>query len=206
MCAWQGILSLMLDRVALLAALLIVHAALLVSACGAPPTREMDQAQGAIDAARAAGADRYATEEYQGAIDALKQAQDAVAQRDYRLALNHAIDSRERAQNAAKQGADQQVTLRSGAERRLGEVTAMLAQANQRLSAAEAARVPRRLLTAPRAAIAGADTSLQKAGTEINDGDYQASQKQLSDTAAQLSAAISQLDGLIGGRGARPRR
>ena len=102
----------------------------------------MDQAQGAIDAARAAGADRYATEEYQAAVEALKQAQEAVTQRDYRLALNHALDSRERAQTAAKEAAGQQVTLRSGAERRLGEVTAMLAQANQRLAAAESARAP----------------------------------------------------------------
>ena len=32
------------------------------SACTAPPNKEMDQAQGAIDAARAAGADRYAAD------------------------------------------------------------------------------------------------------------------------------------------------
>jgi tRNA-dihydrouridine synthase len=166
----------------------------------------MDQAQGAIDAARAAGADRYATEEYQAALDALKQAQEAVAQRDYRLALNHAIDSRERAQAAAKEGADQQVTLRSGAERRLGEVTALLAQANSRLAAAEAAHVPRRSLNGPRASIAAADTSLQKAGTQINEGDYKASQKQLADTAAQLREVFSELDGLAGGRGERPRK
>src|ERR1700687_907238 len=134
----RGILSQMPVRVPLFPVVLTFCAALFASACGEPPTREMDQAQGAIDAARAAGADRYATEEYQAAVDALKQAQDAVEQRDYRLALNHALDSRERAQVAAKQAADQQVTLRSGAERRLGEVTAMLAQANQRLAAAEA--------------------------------------------------------------------
>ena len=166
----------------------------------------MDQAQGAIDAARAAGADRYATEEYQAAVDALKQAQEAVTEHDYRLALNHALDSRDRAQNSAKQAASQQVTLRSSAERRLGEVTALLAQANQRLAAAEAARVPRKSLNAPRAAIASADTSLQKAGTEINDGDYQASQQELANTAARLRTAISQLGALMGGRSGRPKR
>jgi hypothetical protein len=185
---------------------LLIFCAALASACGAPPTREMDQAQGAIDAARAAGADRYATEEYQAAVDALKQAQEAVTERDYRLALNHALDSRDRAQNSAKQAASQQVTLRSSAERRLGEVTAMLAQANQRLAAAEAAKLPRKSLATPRAAIASADTSLQKAGTEINDGDYQASQQELANTAARLRTAISQLGALMGGRNARPKR
>ena len=100
----------------------------------------MDQAQGAIDAARAARADRYATEEYDAAVTALKRANEAVAQRDYRLALNHALDARERAQGAAKEAADQQATLRSGAERRLGELTAMLAWLPQKRRAYRAER------------------------------------------------------------------
>ena len=69
---------------------------------GEPPDKEMQQAQGALDAARAAGADRYATEEFTAATLALVNAKEAVDQRDYRLALNHALDSRERAQNAAR--------------------------------------------------------------------------------------------------------
>ena len=165
----------------------------------------MDQAQGALDAARAAGADRYAVEEYQAAAYALKSAQDAVAQRDYRLALNHALDSRERAQGAAKQAAEQQAAQRSGAERHLGEVTAQLALASQRLKSAEAARVPRRSLASPRASIAAAESSLQKAGTQITGGDYAESQKQLADAAAQLRAAIGRLDALMPSRGGRPR-
>jgi hypothetical protein len=176
------------------------------SACGDPPTREMDQAQGALDAARAAGADRYATTEYQAAANALKSAQDAVAQRDYRLALNHALDSRERAQAAAKQAADQQAAQRSGAERRLTEVIAQLALANQRLAAAEAARIPRRSLMPPRTSIAAAEVSLQKAGTQITNGDYAESQKQLADAATQLRTAIGQVDTLTAGRGAKPRK
>ena len=166
----------------------------------------MDQAQGAIDAARAAGADRYAAEEYGAAVTALKQANDAVAQRDYRLALNYALDSREKAQNAAKKGADQQATLRSAAERRLGELTALLDQANQRLAAAEAVPVPRRALMAPRAAIAAAAASLQKAGTEIHLGNYPASQDRLSEAATQLRAGMTELDTLMKGRGVRAHR
>src|ERR1041384_1104727 len=80
-----------------------IVAAVLMAGCGDPPNKEMDQAQGAIDAARAAGADRYAATEYTAATDALKRAQDAVAQRDYRQALNEALDSREHAQNAARE-------------------------------------------------------------------------------------------------------
>jgi len=166
----------------------------------------MDQAQGALDAARAAGAERYATAEYQAAASALKNAQDAVAQRDYRLALNHALDSRERAQAAAKQAADQQAAQRSAAERRLTEVTAILALANQKLAAARTARVPARQLAPSRSAITAGDSALQKAGTLIGSGDYGESQKQLVEATAQLRAAIGQLDALTAGRNARPRR
>ena len=64
--------------------------------CGEPPSKEMHQAQGAIDAARAAGAERYAADTLAAAVKALAQADLAANQRDYRLALNHALDSRER--------------------------------------------------------------------------------------------------------------
>lgn len=208
MVSWRGILSGMLRRTCtrFLLGLTIVCAAIGAMACGDPPTREMDQAQGAIDAARAAGADRYAVEEYQAAVTALKNAQEAVTQRDYRLALNHALDSRERAQAAARQAADQQAAQRSGAERRLSEVTAMLALANQRLIAAEAARVPRRSLLPPRAGILSAETSLQEAGTKITSGDYAESQQHLAQAAEQLRTVIGEMDALMKGRGARPSR
>jgi hypothetical protein len=183
-------------------------AALLVSlclfvACAAPPTREMDQAQGSIDAARAAGADRYATEQYDEAVKALENAHDAVGQRDYRLALNYALDSRDRAQRAAKEAATQQAVQRSAAERRLGQVTASLDQAEQRLKSAESARVPRRALAAARTDIAAAEASLQKAGTAIQQDNYKLSQEQLAESAKKLESAMAEIDTVMRGRGKR---
>src|SRR3954449_13445947 len=96
---------------------LAVLAAVAGAACGDPPDKEMQQAQGAIDAARAAGADQYAREEFTAAQEALKHANEAVADRDYRLALNYALDSRERAQNAAAMAADGKATARVDADR-----------------------------------------------------------------------------------------
>lgn len=183
----------------------ILCSVLLLPACGAPPNREMDQAQGAIDAARAAGADRYATVQYEAAVLALKNATDAVAARDYRLALNYALDSRDRAQSAAKEAAAQQVTLRSSAERRLAEVTALLDRTRQRLSAADAAKVPRRTLAAPRQAVAEAEASLQKSGTGIQEGEYKSSQEWLAESAAKLRSAMAEIDTAMKGRGVRQR-
>jgi hypothetical protein len=154
----------------------------------------MDQAQGSIDAARAAGADRYATEQYDASVKALQNAQEAVAQRDYRLALNFALDGRDRAQRAAKEAATQQAVLRSASERRLGEVTASLDRAKQRLKAAEGARVPGRSLVAARASIAESEASLQKAGTSIQESNYHVSQEQLAESARNLQAAMAEIE------------
>src|SRR5258705_3883210 len=107
-----------------------IVAAVLVTACGDPPNKEMDQAQGAIDAARAAGADRYATSEYTAATDALKRAQDAVAQRDYRQALNEALDSREHAQNAAREAADTKKQRPGEVEREMAQIDALIDAGN----------------------------------------------------------------------------
>jgi hypothetical protein len=89
-------------RFAPIAAAWAIAVGLSTPACGGdPPDKEIKQAQAAIEAARGAGAGQYAKTEYAAAQDALKRATDAVADRDYRLALNHALDARERAEAAA---------------------------------------------------------------------------------------------------------
>src|SRR5437773_7161298 len=96
------------------AAALAVALALSAAACGGdPPTKEIQQAQAAIEAARGAGANQYAKAEFGAAQDALKRATDAVAEHDYRLALNHALDARERAEAAAKEAGDAKVIARA---------------------------------------------------------------------------------------------
>ena len=127
----------------------------------------MHQAQGAIDAARAAGAERYAAAELAAAVKALAQADAAATQRDYRLALNHALDSRERAQSAAREAAAGRASARSRAERLLADVTTALATATGRL---EAARVPScrtRHSPVPRDQIAAVQKAVQEAGTAL---------------------------------------
>jgi hypothetical protein len=167
-----------------------ILAAVLVSACGDPPNKEMDQAQGAIDAARAAGADRYATTEYTAATDALKRAQDAVAQRDYRQALNEALDSREHAQNAARAAADTKAQVRGEVERDMAQIAALIAEANTRLAAATRARVSRRVLDGPRAELAAVDESVQKAGAAMRADDYLAARTDLQGVKERIERAM----------------
>ena len=167
---------------------------LLVAACAAPPNKEIDQAQGAIDAARAAGADRYATTEYNAAATALMEANEAVVQRDYRLALNRALESREQAQNAARTAATTRGRLRGEVERSMAEVAALMAQANSKLAAAEKARLPRRVLRPAQQALAQVNADVQKVGAAMQAEDYGTAQPALAGVKKQIAEAIATLD------------
>jgi hypothetical protein len=172
-----------------------VLAALFLSACGTPPNKEMDQAQGAIDAARAAGADRYATTEYGAATNALKLANDAVAQRDYRLALGYALESREHAQNAARDGAEARARIRGEVERSMAEIAALTARANTQLEAAQRARTPRSVLRAARQALAQVNDDVQKAGAAVKTGDYLAARPALEGVTQRIEKVIADVSG-----------
>jgi hypothetical protein len=144
-----------------------------LTGCAEPPHKEMNQAQGAIDAARAAGADEYATTELAAATDALKRSEEAVAQNDYRLALSLAIDGRERAQAAAKVAVETRAKARGNAERIVAEVNAVLTQAQARLDDATLTKLPRRTATDLRARVAAAEKSMQEARTALERDDYE---------------------------------
>jgi hypothetical protein len=161
-------------------------ASLIVAACGTPPDKELQEAQAAIDAARTAGADRYATEEFTAAQAALAKANDAVAQRDYRLALNNALDARERAQNASKEVAGRLAAAKREADTAMKDADAALHDTHAKLKAAETARVAGSMITDAQTSIAAADTALQEARTLAGRGDFQGAKDRAVKTTATL--------------------
>jgi hypothetical protein len=166
---------------------------LLAAGCSEPPQKEIDQAQGAIDTARAAGADKYAVDEYTAATTALQKAHDAVDQRDYRQALSYALDARERAQDAARASADGKARARVATERHLADIAARVDQLDARIKSAEAARVPPRDLRAARTTLADARTALQKARAAVTAGDYPAATAAVADQREKLDAITRQV-------------
>jgi len=168
--------------------------AILTVACAEPPNREMDQAQGAIEAARAAGADVYATDEFEAAVDALARAGDAVELDDYRLALNLAIDSRERAQLAAKLAVEGRSLARGAAERAVAEVSALVGRARARLGNPEVTRLPAGSLSEPEAVIAAAEQSLQEARAALDADEYQRAIDAAEGVAARVEGALRAID------------
>jgi hypothetical protein len=168
-------------------------AAMMAAACGDPPDREMQQAQAAIDVARAAGADKFAREEFTAAEDALKKAHEAVAQRDYRLALDAALDACERAQNAEKQATEEKATARGEAERAVAAADAALHESRVKLRTAEAAHASPKLLNSARRSIADGETAVQEARTALNEGDYRSAIERSRTITTQLQGTSRDL-------------
>jgi hypothetical protein len=172
----------------------VLIASLSLSACAEPPNKEMDQAQGAIDAARAAGAEQYAEDEFDAATTTLQLAHDAVALRDYRLALNHALESRQHAQNAAREAADSRARIRGEVERAMAEATALLGQASTAVAAAESSRLPRRTLREAEQALAAVTADVQEAGATMRAGDYVGAQPMLEGLKERIEQVIAMVD------------
>jgi hypothetical protein len=180
--------------------------AILSASCAEPPSKEMNQAQGAIDAARAAGADKFAATEFTAAIDALKRSEDAVAAGDYRQALSHALDSRERAQAAAKMAVEGRADARGQAERAIAEVATLWSRAQAQLKNPELARSNARPLKAARATVADAEKMLQEARAALKTEDYAGVNTSLNGAAAKLQAALAEIDAAVSPRPAPRKR
>ena len=166
----------------------------------------MNQAQGAIDAARAAGADQYATTEFTAAVDMLKRSEEAVTQNDYRLALSLAIDSRERAQSAVKIAGSTRAKARGDAERIVTEAAMAVSRARERLSDPAIAKLPRRLLGRPSNTINAAQKSMQEARTALEQDDYRRAIDLATRVSDSVQSALAELDKAVDTPAPRKRR
>ncbi len=177
-------------RLRLAAAALLAAATL---ACSEPPYSEMHRAQGALDAARAVGAETFAPAEYRDARQALDQSQQSVTQGDYRLALRYALDARERAQEAARAAADHKAEARSIAERAVGDTERAVADADARLQAARVARIRAKDLAPARQAADITKDALQKARAAMKKEGYLEVPGIVGPARAQLTEALNVL-------------
>jgi hypothetical protein len=179
---------------------------LFAAACSAPPQKEIDLAQGALDAARAAGAEQYAGAEYAAATAALRDAHTAVSQRDYRLALTRALDAHDRATTAARGAADGKARARGDVEAAAAAATAAAEQLQRRIAAAETARLTAKELAAARRALAAAQSAVQEARTAIGAEDYLKAKAAVQDVPAGIADVIVALEASIAKRTAKPAR
>jgi hypothetical protein len=174
-------------------------------ACADPPQREIDQAQGAIDAAQAAGAERYATTEFTAATQALKQANEAVTGRDYRLALNYALESREQAQNAARTAADSRAKLRGDVERSIAESKALVTQTRARVDGPSGAQIPRATRRTAQQRLKQLEVDLQKADAALQAEEYMEAERLLMGVKQRIEELVATLSRGSASQSPRPR-
>lgn len=184
---------------------ILVLLLLATAGCSEPPQKEIDRAQAAVDLARASGADIYAAEEYTAAAAGVQKARSAVDQRDYRQALSYAIDSRQRAQNAALQAAEGKAKARTATDAMMTAVSTQAIQLETRLKSAETARVPAKELRAPRALLADARKGLQEAGAEVGAENYAKAGEILTEVRKKLDTAIQDVENIPQPAPRRPR-
>jgi hypothetical protein len=171
-----------------------VAALTIAASCGDPPDKELQQARSAIESARGAGAEVYARDEFSAAETALKSATEAVDQRDYRLALNRALDARERAQNAEQEATSRKAAARTDASRAVAAAGRALDEARARLKAADAARVTARVVASARRSIADNEVAVQEARTAFGQGDFAHANEVAATATTQLRGLAKDLE------------
>ena len=117
-----------------------------------------------------------------------------VEERDYRLALNNSLDSRERAQMAAMQAATQKAAAHTEAERALGTASATIAEARARLKTAQTSGAPAQRLAAARRNIDAGEQAVQKARAAFNQGSFRDVAQVLKEPIARLAAISRDLE------------
>jgi len=154
--------------VASIRGLLILLACVTVSAvCFHSPEKERGQAEGAIAAARAAAAEAYAPDELRAAETALADYDAAVAQGDFRQALNAALTARDLAYEAVSRAGAARAEARGRAERLVTALEALAESIELRLSGATTPRITGSGAQRLRQAVAAASSSMQEARTAI---------------------------------------
>lgn len=172
------------------AALLLCTAAV---ACGEPPTKEMDLARQTIEAARSAQAERYAPAELTAAQAAMDKSAAAVSSRDFKLALNHALDSHERAKTASSVATAAHRELRTRLDASLTDVTSRLASARTTVDAAARVRSSRRAAARTGRVLDMIEKDLQKAGALLGADDLDAADTLLARLSARMTGTLGAL-------------
>lgn len=167
-----------------------------LAGCSEPPQKELDQAQAALDSARAAGADRYAGTEYTAAVSALDKARAAVDQRDYRQALNYAIDSRQRATEATRVAADAKVRARRDVEALYNATQTRANELQASIRTAESGGVAAKSLKGVQGVLADARARLQEASAAMSGTNFEDATKQLTEVRGKLDAAFAALQNI----------
>lgn len=132
------------------------------SACSEPPTEELMQAEAAIQAAQAEGAEDYVADDFRAASDALSDAKSKTESRDYDAAKSSALDAKMKADVAKSKVVAEKLKLR-------GELESTLTGLGQEWDDLMATAGKKRLGRADRTSLADTRTTYAALITDVQD-------------------------------------
>ena len=152
--------------------------------CAQPPTKEMNDAQSALDAAKRAEADIYVADTYMAAKKALDDARAKAGenQKDYEGAKASAIRAKELADQARSQVDAAKQKIRSQAQAIIDRISSGMADARASLNNAPSGKGADENLDQLRSDLGQAEASLSSARSNIGSG-------KLKDALAQAQSA-----------------
>ena len=146
---------------------------------------------GAVDTARAAGAEEYARDEFGAATEALQRSKDAAVQGDYKLALTEALSSYDHAQTAASTAATERAQVRGQVERELAAIETALTEVRTRLDGAARVRSARETVKTLETQAEALAQALQEARARVSAHDYLGARAQLDGLVARARALLT---------------
>lgn len=152
----------------------------LVSGCAKVPQQEIDGAKAALDAAKTAEADRYATSEFNAANDSLQAALALVETQNSRLSVlrnyDHATVRLNAVTAAANTVRDEAINRKEGVRQEvqtlLADIRMALVDAQRLIAAAPTGKEGRVVLNTMKGELATLETSLTQVTDLMTSGDY----------------------------------
>jgi hypothetical protein len=160
---------------------------LALAACQQPPSREIAAAEAAVEAARKAGADRYAVERWREAESALQAARNKVQAKDYRGAFSSANEASEKARSAVQAVQSARALARSAVLLSRAEIEAVLEEVDTIRQEAATAKLPDEAFAGVEPQLAEAREAFGRIGETLERGEPLEAQKAAAELKAQVA-------------------
>lgn len=176
-----------------------------VSGCSKMPEAELAAAKSAVESAKQAQADSYATTEFQAASDALTAAMAEIEKQNSKSPIGRNYDQVKtmlsevtvKAQEAQNNAASGKEAVKMDVEGALSSVTASITEAKDLLGRAPRGKEGKAALEAMAAEIAAIESSIASVATLIESQDFLAARDQIAAGSAKLDSIKTELSGAI---------
>jgi hypothetical protein len=189
----------MLKRIAVVFA---VFALLVFVSCAKPPEQEIQKANTAIEAARAAEAEEYVPDSFQAAMDSLRAAEAAKTEADGKFALFRSyskakalyISAEALANQAAQDAAVEKERVKQEVTNQLAEAKAVLDTANAALAKAPKGKGSKADIELIKNDLAAAQASFDEANNDFNAGKYKVAKAKVEAAMQKARQVIDEIE------------